>query len=55
LDTIQRLPHLFFTETGLTELRAMMTDRRFTDPAKFAHVRQELGVDPAPAVTDSQV
>jgi hypothetical protein len=26
----------------------MMADRRFADPAKFAHVRQELGIDPAP-------
>jgi len=48
LDTGQRLPHLFFTESGLIELRAMMTDRRFADPAKFAHVRQELGIDPIP-------
>jgi hypothetical protein len=48
LDTSDRLPHLFFTETGMAELRAMMTDRRFADPAKFAHVRQELGIDPAP-------
>jgi hypothetical protein len=28
-------------------LRAMMADRRFADPEKFAHVRQELGIDPA--------
>ncbi len=48
LDTGQRLPHLFFTEAGLTELRAMMTDRRFADPKKFAHVRQELGIDSIP-------
>jgi hypothetical protein len=25
-----------------------MADRRFADPGKFAHVRQELGIDPAP-------
>src|SRR5580692_4787560 len=37
---------LFFTEAGLTALRAMMTDRRLVDPRKFAHVRQELGIDP---------
>jgi hypothetical protein len=24
----------------------MMSDRRFADPAKFAHIRQELGIDP---------
>ena len=40
-------PRLFFTETGLAMLRAMMADRRFADPEKFAHVRQELGIDPA--------
>jgi len=46
LDTSQRLPRLFFTEAGLVELRAMMSDRRLADPVKFAHVRQELGLDP---------
>ena len=49
LDTSQSIPRLFFTQTGLTELRMMMRDRRFADPIKFAHVRQELGIDPAPA------
>jgi hypothetical protein len=24
-----------------------MTDRRLVDPKKFAHVRQELGIDPS--------
>jgi hypothetical protein len=48
LDTSQSLPRLFFTEAGLAELRAMMTDRRFADPKKYAHVRQELGIDPLP-------
>jgi hypothetical protein len=37
---------LFFTEAGLAELRAMMMNRRLVDPKKFAHVRQELGIDP---------
>ena len=46
LDTGGRLPRLFFTEAGLTALRAMMTDRRLADPEKFAHIRQELGIDP---------
>src|SRR5580700_220922 len=49
LDTAERLPRLFFTETGLAMLRAMMADRRFVDPEKFAHVRQELGIDPGSA------
>ena len=40
------LPWLFFTEAGLTALRAMMMDSRLADPKKFAHVRQELGIDP---------
>jgi hypothetical protein len=44
LDTTQHLPRLFFTEAGLVELRAMVADRRLTDPKRFAHVRQELGM-----------
>jgi hypothetical protein len=48
LDTGSRAPRLFFTIEGLAELRAMMTDRRFTDPKKFQHIRQELGIDPVP-------
>lgn len=48
LDTSQHLPRLFFTAAGLTALREMMTDRRLADPKKFAHIRQELGIDPAP-------
>ena len=46
LDNERHFPRLFFTEAGLTALRAMMTDRRLVDPKKFAHVRQELGIDP---------
>ena len=41
-------PRLFFTEAGLLALRAMMADRRFANLATFAHVRRELGIDPAP-------
>ena len=41
-------PRLLFTEAGLTALRAMMSDRRFAHPVTFAHVRQELGIDPIP-------
>ena len=48
LDTSDRLPRLFFTEAGMAELRAMVIDRRFADPVKFAHVRQELEIDPVP-------
>ena len=38
-DASGRLPRLFFTDAGLGELR-------FADPAKFAHIRQELAIDP---------
>ena len=54
LDTSQRLPRLFFTEAGLAELRRMMADRRLADPKKFAHIRQELGLDPIPQVPPEQ-
>ena len=47
LDTGVRPPRLFFTDAGLVELRAMMADRRLADPVKFAHIRRELGIDPA--------
>jgi 2-hydroxychromene-2-carboxylate isomerase len=46
LDASGHFPRLFFTEAGLTALRAMMMDRRLADPKKIAHVRQELGIDP---------
>ena len=48
LDAAVRPPRLFFTEAGLAALREMMADGRFADPRKFAHVRQELGVEPHP-------
>ena len=54
LDTSQRIPRLLFTETGLAELRTMMADRRLADPKKFAHVRQELGIDPRPDLAAQQ-
>ena len=46
LDRSGHFPRLFFTAEGLVALRAMMADRRLADPKKFAHVRQELGIDP---------
>jgi hypothetical protein len=45
LDATSRVPRLFFTEPGLQALRVMMADRRLANPEKFAHVRQELGLD----------
>ena len=46
LDASRRPPRLFFTEAGLAALRAMMADARLASPTAFAHVRQELGIDP---------
>ncbi len=48
LDAATRQPRLFFTDAGLAALHAMMADKRLADPAKFAHIRQELGIDPTP-------
>jgi hypothetical protein len=45
LDAISRIPRLFFTGEGLNALRLMMADRGFANPEKFAHVRQELGLE----------
>jgi hypothetical protein len=36
----------FFTEAGLEALRQLLRDRRAMDPERFAHLRQELGLDP---------
>jgi hypothetical protein len=45
LDIATRPPRLFFTEAGLAALRRMIANPRLADPKKFAHVRQELGID----------
>ena len=47
-------PRLFFTETGLAALRRLVANRRYMDAKKFAHIRQELGIDPVPEDTGSQ-
>jgi len=44
-------PRLFFTKAGLAALRTMMADRRLANAKTFAHVRQELGIDPSPEPT----
>ena len=36
----------FFTEARLEALRQLLRDRRIMDPERFAHLRQELGLDP---------
>lgn len=46
LDMDQRLQRLVFTEAGRTELRVMISNRRFADPKTFAHIRRELGIAP---------
>jgi hypothetical protein len=35
----------YFTEAGLAALRELLQDRRSMDPQRFAHLRQELGLD----------
>jgi hypothetical protein len=35
----------FFTEAGLAALRVLLEDRRAMDPARFAHLRRDLGLD----------
>jgi hypothetical protein len=47
LDADSRPPRLFVTDEGLVELRAIMADRRLADAVKFAHIRRELGIEPA--------
>ena len=42
----ERGPRAFFTETGLQELRRLVLDRRYMDPERFAHLRQDLGLEP---------
>jgi hypothetical protein len=43
--TERRGPRAFFTGAGLAALRQLLRDRRAMDPARFAHLRQELGLD----------
>jgi hypothetical protein len=40
----QRAPRAFFTEAGVTALRQLVLDRRAMDPARFGHLRAELGL-----------
>jgi hypothetical protein len=40
----ERGPRVYFTEVGLRELRRLVLDRRYMDPERFAHLRQELGL-----------
>src|SRR5689334_8579534 len=38
-------PRVFLTEAGLAALRQLRQDRRAMDPARFGHLRRELGLD----------
>ena len=40
---------VYFTEAGYAALRLLAQDRRALDPKQYAHVRQELGLEPGPA------
>ena len=39
-----------FTPAGIAALRLFAQDRRALDPKQYAHIREELGVDPPAAV-----
>ena len=43
--TDQRWPRAHFTPAGLDALREMARDRRLLDPVRYAHVREELGLE----------
>ena len=45
LRTDQRWPRAHFTPAGLDALREMARDRRLLDPVRYAHVREELGLE----------
>jgi hypothetical protein len=45
-------PRAFFPEAGLAVLRQPLRDRRAMDPARFAHLRRELGLQPEPGTGD---
>jgi hypothetical protein len=38
-------PRAYFTETGWAALRQLLQDRRAMAPARFAHLRRELGLE----------
>src|SRR5712692_4532048 len=43
IRNIERGRRAFFTEAGLEELRRLLLDRRYMDPARSPHLRRELG------------
>jgi hypothetical protein len=40
----ERGPRPFFTEAGLQELRRLLLNPRYMDPARFSHLKRELGL-----------
>ena len=50
-----RWPMARFTEAGLAALRRLAQDRRALDPARYAHVRRELGLDAGEGDTAGEV
>ena len=53
LRTDQRWTRAHFTPAGLDALREMARDHRLLDPVRYAHVRQELGLDPGQGDEDA--
>ena len=53
LRTDQPWPRAHFTPAGLAALCEMARDRRLLDPVRYAHVRQELGLDAETANEDA--
>ena len=49
----QRWLRAHFTPAGLAALCEMARDRRLLDPVRYAHVRQELGLDAQEATGDT--
>ena len=41
-------PRVYFTKAGYDALRVLLQDRRALNPLTYAHLRQELGLQPAP-------
>ena len=39
-----------FTPAGIAALHTLAQDRRALDPKQYAHIREELGIDPVAAV-----
>jgi hypothetical protein len=47
IQNTARGPRAFFTDAGMAELRVLVADARYMDPARFPQLRYELGLEPA--------